>query len=431
MHLLLKTLLNYVERQDGFVYDSSRLVLPSAKRRGAIVSAAPRIEIQLRERHGAQGKCSRCQHPAPGYDRLAERRFQFVPLWGLATYFVYAPRRVECDECGICVEHIPWALGKRPLTQSFAWFLASWAKLLSWQEVSRTFKTSWESVFRSVEMAVNWGRARMDLSGITALGIDEIHWQKGKFLTLVYQINQGMKRLLFVSENREESSLRKFFLWLGPQRSGLIQFICSDMWQPYLNVIAERAQGALNILDRYHIAAKMNKALDEVRAKETREAAARGRLSKIKVVLTHSRWCLLKRVENLTTKQSIKLKQLLACNLRTMRAYLLKEEFHLFWEYVSPAWAEKFMDQWCTKAMRSRIEPIKKIARMIRSHKPLILNWFEARGQLSLGAVEGLNNKLKASIRKSYGFRTARAIKIMLYHKLGELPTPQLAHRFC
>ena len=185
-------------------------------------------------------------------------------------------------------------------------------------------------------MAVDWGRARMDLSGITALGIDEIHWQKGQSSPRADQINQGMKRLLFVSENREESSLRKFFLWLGPQRSGLIQFICSDMRQPYLNVIAERAQGALNILDRYHIAAKMNKALDEVRAKETREAAARGRLSKIKVVLTHSRWCLLKRVENLTTKQSIKLKQLLACNLRKMRAYLLKEEFHLFWEYVSP-----------------------------------------------------------------------------------------------
>jgi len=425
MHLLLKTLLNYVERQDGFVYASSRLIAPSG------TGGSPRIEILVRERERSRARCSGCQQPTPGYDRLAERRFQFVPLWGVASYFVYAPRRVECAECGICVEHMPWALGKRPLTQSFAWFLASWAKLLSWQEVSRTFSTSWESVFRSVEMAVDWGRARMDLSGITALGVDEIYWQKGKFLTLVYQINQGMKRLLFVSENREESSLRKFFLWLGPQRSSLIKFICSDMWQPYLNVIAERAQGALNILDRYHIAAKMNKALDEVRAKETREATARGRLSKIKVVLTHSRWCLLKRVENLTTKQSIKLKQLLACNLRTMRAYLLKEEFHLFWEYVSPAWAEKFMDQWCTKALRSRIEPMKKIARMIRSHKPLILNWFEARGQLSLGAVEGLNNKLKASIRKSYGFRTARAIKIMLYHKLGELPTPKLAHRFC
>ena len=421
MHLVLKTVLNRVERLKGFVYESSRLV-PGRE---------PRIEIRLRSREGSRGACSHCQKPAPGYDQLAERRFQFVPLWGIATYFRYAPRRVQCREHGICVEHLPWALGKRPLTASFAWFLASWAKLLSWQDVSRTFKTSWESVFRSVEMAVDWGRARMDLSGITALGVDEIHWRKGKFLTLVYQINEGMKRLLFVAENREETSLRKFFLWFGAPRSALIRFICSDMWQPYLNVIAERAGGALNILDRYHIAAKMNKAIDEVRAKETRETRSHNRLSGKLVVLTHSRWCLLKRPENLTARQSIKLNELLRCNLRTIRAYLLKEEFQLFWEYVSPAWAAKFMEQWCTKALRSRLEPMKKIARMLRAHKPLILNWFEARGQVSLGAVEGLNNRLKANLRKSYGFRTYKAIKVMLYHKLGALPEPQFTHRFC
>jgi transposase len=103
------------------------------------------------------------------------------------------------------------------------------------------------------------------------MGVDEIHWRKGKFLTLVYQINKGMKRLLFVAENRDEKSLRKFFLWLGKKRSAKIRFVCSDMWQPYLNVIAERATGAMNILDRYHISAKMNKAIDEVRAGETRE----------------------------------------------------------------------------------------------------------------------------------------------------------------
>ena len=140
---------------------------------------------------------------------------------------------------------------------------------------------------------------------------------------------------------------------------------------------------------------------------------------------------MLKRKENLTSQQNVRLRDLRRYNLRTVRAYLLKEEFQLFWEYVSPAWAEKFMVQWCKKAMRSRIEPMKKIARMLRKHKPLILNWFEVRGQLSLGAVEGLNNKLKASIRSSYGFRTAKAIKVMLYHKLGALPEPDLPHRFC
>jgi transposase len=114
-----------------------------------------------------------------------------------------------------------------------------------------------------------------------------------------------------------------------------------------------------------------------------------------------------------------------------VRAYLLKEEFRLFWEYVSPTWAAKFMQQWCTKAMRSRLEPMQKIARMLRSHKALILNWFEARGEVSLGAVEGLNNRLKANSRESYGFLTYKVMKVNLYHRLGALPEPELTHKFC
>ncbi len=428
MHLALKTLLNRVEPMKGFVYESSRIHPAGQTRKGGL-SATPSIEIGLRAHHSQSGHCSQCLRPAPGYDSLSERRFQFVPLWGMPTWFLYTPRRLECDQCGIHVEHPPWALGKRPVTQSFAWFLASWAKLLSWQVVSRRFQTSRESVFRSVEMAVIWGRERLDLTGISALGVDEIYWKKGKFLTLVYQINEGMKRLLFVIENRQEKSLSRFFVWFGKERSAAIEFVCSDMWKPYLNVIARHAPNALNILDRYHIAAKMNKAIDEVRAQETR--ALKSLAHGAKVILTHSRWCLLKRPENLTENQAIKLKDLLSYNLKSIRAYLLKEEFQMFWEYVSPAWAEKFMDQWCKKVMRSRLEPMKKIARMIRVHKPLILNWFAARDEVSLGAVEGLNNKLKASIRTSYGFRTPKAIKIMLYHKLGTLPEPELTHRFC
>ena len=171
----------------------------------------------------------------------------------------------------------------------------------------------------------------------------------------------------------------------------------------------------------------MNKALDEVRAAETKSLKSNGN----QPVLKHSRWCLLKRPGNLTDKQGAKLKDLLQCNLKTIRAYLLKEEFQFFWDYIYPGSAEKFLDQWCRKVMRSRLEPMKKIARMLRAHQPLILNWFKAKGVLSLGAVEGLNNKTKASIRKSYGFRTPEALKIMLYHKLGQLPEPPITHRFC
>ncbi|WP_419591844.1 transposase, partial [Thiolapillus sp.] len=91
---------------------------------------------------------------------------------------------------------------------------------------------------------------------------------------------------------------------------------------------------------------------------------------------------------------------------------------------------EKFLDRWCTRVMRSQIEPMKKVAKTIRAHKLLILNWFKAKKAFSSGIVEGLNNKAKVTTRNSYGFRTYRGAEIALYHALGNLPTPPMTHRF-
>ena len=117
-------------------------------------------------------------------------------------------------------------------------------------------------------------------------------------------------------------------------------------------------------------------------------------------------------------------------NLQSVRAYLLKEDFQQLWNYVSTAWAAKFLDQWCCQVMRSRIEPMKKVARTLRSHRDLILNYFRARKEFSSGVIEGLNNKAKVTMRKSYGFRTFRVTELALYHSLGKLPEPELTHRF-
>ena len=110
--------------------------------------------------------------------------------------------------------------------------------------------------------------------------------------------------------------------------------------------------------------------------------------------------------------------------------YLLKEDFQQLWNYESTAWAAKFLDQWCRQVMRSRIEPMKKVARTLRAHRDLILNYFRARKEFSSGVIEGLNNKAKVTMRKSYGFRTFRVTELALYHSLGKLPEPELTHRF-
>lgn len=414
----LKTILNRVQKYKSFVYGGIKLIEGEE---------GPVLEVQIQARKGSRPVCSGCGRGAPGYDQLPARRFEFIPLWGFLVFFVYAMRRVECPRCGIKVERVPWAEGKHQLTTTYAWFLARWAKRLSWSQVAEAFHSSWHHVARAVEMAVEWGRAHMSLEGVTALGVDEMAWGHGhRYVTVVYQINEGCKRLLWVSEHRRVRSLLGFFRWLGRERSEAVRFVCSDMWRPYLKVIAKKIPGAIHILDRFHIMTHLSKAIDKVRAEEAGEMKRRG----LEPLLHHSRWCLLKRVANLTGRQAAKLSELLRYNLRTVRAYLMKEDFQRFWEYVSPWWAGVFLDQWCTRAMRSRLGPMKEVARMLRGHRELILNWFRAKKEFSAGVVEGLNNKAKLTTRMAYGYGSFKTLQMALYHTLGNLPEPKFTHEF-
>lgn len=416
----LQTILNRVQRHSSFVYRAVRF-------RDA-ASDVPVLEAAIEPRANGRPVCSGCGEKRPGYDRLPERSFEFVPLWGMPFFFVYALRRVDCPECGIVAERVPWASGKHRQTTTLHWFLAGWAKRMSWQETARAFRTSWESVYRAVTFAVAWGIVNRSLDDVKAVGVDEIQWRRGhKYLTLVYQIQEGCKRLLWVAADRTEESLRGFFKMLGEAGSSALQFVCSDMWKPYLTTIAEEAGQAIHVLDRFHIMARMNKAIDQVRAEEAKRMKRDGH----EPVLKHSRWVLLKRPENLNETQSTKLQELLKYNLKAVRAYLLREEFQRFWEYRQPAAAQRFLRDWCSKAMRSRIEPMQAVAKMLRSHEELLLNWFRAKGTMSSGSVEGMNYNAKLTMKKAYGYRTLPAVKIALYHRLGDLPEPKLTHKFC
>jgi len=355
--MLLTRLLNACHHFPGFVYHEARLCQDSNT-----------IEVALRPRRGSKPRCSGCGKPAPGYDQLAVRRFEFIPIWGFAVVLLYAMRRVECRHgCGIKVEDVPWGIGKHTLTRAYMLFLAHWARKLSWQETARSFHTSWEKVSQAVAWVVEWGLAHRTLGPLRALGVDEIQYGRGHhYLTLVYQIEAGCVRLLWVGQECTLQSFEKFFALIGTGLAARIEFICSDMWQPYLKLIARHCPQALNILDRFHIVAKMNLALDDVRAAEARRMTHDG----YEPVLKKSRWCLLKRPEHLTDTQRLRLRDLLRCyNLQSVRAYLLKEQFQQLWDYDSPTWAGKFLDQWCAEVLRSRIPPMKKFARTLRAHR--------------------------------------------------------------
>ena len=415
----LKTILNRVTNYKSFVFGKIEIVESIS---GKL------IEVEVQSRKNGQRICSGCSKVRPGYDTMpSPRRFDFVPMWGMAVIFIYCMRRVNCPDCGVRVEQVPWADGKSPVTHELKWFLAKWAKLMSWKEVATAFRVSWDCVFESVKQAVSWGLSHRNMDGIESIGIDEVQWHRGhKYQTLVYQIDEGRKRLLWIGPDRTAKTLLRFFRFLGKDRTKKLQFICSDMWQAYIKVILKKASQAIHVLDRFHVMQLMGKAINAVRAEEVKQL----KLDGYEPILKGARWLLLKRPENLTDKQAVKLSELLQYNLRSIRSHLMKEDFQRFWQYSTAGWAGKFLDQWCNRAMKSKIEPMKKVARTIRAKRELILNWFRAGGMLSSGVVEGFNNKVKLVTRKAYGFKTQEAYEIALYHNLGDLPELEMTHRF-
>jgi len=400
----LITIQNRCHRFRGFVYQRAHFS-PDKKS----------IEVALRPRRGSAAVCSRCHLPAPGYDQLAERRFDSFPCGGFSSSL--------CTPCGAPTvaaaamwlsKKSPWGDGKRILTKAYMLFLARWARRLSWKETAESFRTSWDKVFDAVEHVVTFGLKHRVRGQVDAVGVSRLSDRPRRHAPAL-----GGPR-------KNHGSFRGFFAVIGDELASKIGFVCSDMWEPHLKVNGEKCSEELHIPDRFHIVAKMTKALDEIRAGESRRIASEGGMP----VLQRSRWLLLKREEHQKTEQRFRLRDLLRYHLKTVRAYLLNEAFQQLWDCNSPAWAGKFLDDRCRQVMRSRIEPMKNIARSLRQHRELILNYFRAQKLLSRGVVEGLNNKAKVTMRKSYGFRTFCCLELALYHSLGKLPEPESTHEF-
>ena len=389
------------------------------------------IIVTIKPRKNSRPICSVCRTESPGYDKTGKRLFEFIPIWGFYLFLEYNMRRVLCSRCKkVVVEKVPWADGKNHLTFFYIKYLADWAKEMAWKTVANRFRTSWQSVHRSVQSIVNYGFEHRKINDVKALGIDEVQYHTGhKYMTLVYQIDKGSRRLLWVGKDRTKKTLRRFFadMWnLDRKLRKNIKVVCTDMWKAYLQVLKEKVPDAINVLDKIHIMQKIGKALDSIRAQEAKRLKQEGN----EVILKNSRWFFLKRKFNLTKSQKGKLKELVNMNLNIVKGYILKEQFHKFWEYNSPTWAGKFLDNWCELVLEADLKPMTKITEMLQRHRNLILNYFRAKKDFNSGIVEGLNRKVNLTIRKAYGFRSFEVMKTALYHQLGHLPEPSFKHVF-
>ncbi|MDI6774791.1 MAG: ISL3 family transposase [Verrucomicrobiota bacterium] len=408
-------------RLGGFVYEDERLVARGTRWR---LGVTIRPHTQRAPPRGV------CRRPGTCHGHTEEREWTFVPLFGLEVVLKHTPQRVDCATDGARVEFMPWNEGKRTTARVMMQFLGNWARRLSWKETGEIFKVSWQTVHHSVQWMAEWGKAHRSLDGIRAIGIDELHFGKGKrsanFLTLIYQVDVHCRRLLWVGKRRAKATLRRSLNALGGPILDGIRYVCSDMWKAYVTVVAKRLPEAVHLLDRFHVVQHLNQAVDEFRRRESAAAgktAAGQRLKKM-------RRPLLKQGARVLGKAREKLQALIRSRSKTARGYVLKEAFLHFWTYRHPTWARAFLVQRIRRVKRSRLLPMIKVAKMIEKHQPLILNWLRARGEVRTGAVEGFNNKARVITKRAYGFRIYETLELALYHNLAQLPQPEVTHRF-
>jgi len=248
---------------------------------------------------------------------------------------------------------MPWARGKSPLSLPLTIVLATFARILAFEEVARLFSVHWNTVRAAVKSAVDYGLEHRDTTSVIAIGIDEISRRKGhKYMTMVYDLTRA--RLLWCGEGRDKEALKSFFSEWGEERLKAIRAVCLDMWQPYIDVIEELLPQAVMVFDKFHIIRHLMDAVDQVRREEARELKETD-----PELLKKTRYIWLKNPENLTEGQRVRLSDLEKLNLKINRAYILKEAFRCFWDYTYRRNAEKYLDRWLWWATHSRLEPMR------------------------------------------------------------------------
>ena len=383
------------------------------------------ISIFLDKKRLRKLPCKYCGVRSRVKDRLDMRRWRHVSLWGIDVNIYYQPRRVKCKKCGIKVEDIPWSKGKSPLSLPLIILLASFARLLAWEQVARLFHVSWGTVHSAVHNAVQYGLDKRDLSKVRIIGVDEISRKKGHvYHTNVYDLET--KTLLWSGEGRKADTLELFFNEMEKKEENFsknLEGICCDMWDPYIKTIKERAPQAILVFDKFHIIKHLLEAVDKVRKEEVRilENTEDNPLKKTKYIWLMNPW-------KLSPKQKKRLGYLTKLNLKISKAYLLKEAFRELWKYIRKGWAEKYLDQWFWWATHSRIKPLRDFAWMLRRHEEDILSWFDL--PIDNGSVEAMNNNAKEISHRARGYKSDKMFSLAMLHCLGGLEMPETEHRF-
>ena len=317
-------------------------------------------------------------------------------------------RRIECRTCGsVKRERLDFLADNPRYTKRFAFYVGRRCRQGSIRDVAKELRLDWDTVKTLEKQYMQVQLARAGLPGPKAIGIDEISIRKGHTYRIVVSDLIRKRPIWFGGEDRSEASMAQFYAWLGPRKSGQIKLAVMDMWKPFRNVARQKAPQAAILFDKFHIMRHLGEALDKVRKAEYARLGGKDRR-----FIKGQKYTLLSRHENLSLEGKRSLKLLLAANKRLNTAYVLKEAFGQLWDYEREGWARRFFENWRSSLKWQRLKPFEKFAGMIDRHWDGIAAYCKPENKVSLGFVEGLNNKIRVIQRRAYGLRDQEYLRL-------------------
>ncbi len=326
----------------------------------------------------------------------------------MRVYLDVEVRRVFCRRCQkVKQEKLAWLADSPFYSKRFAFYIGRRCRDSSIRAVAKEFHLDWKTVKALEKQYMQEQLRRAGTPGPKVIGIDEISIRKGHTYRIVVSDLERKRPIWFGGEDRSEKSLDLFYAALGEAKSQRIELAVMDMWKAFHNSTSKHAPQAAILFDKFHVIRHLNEALDKVRKSEYARLSGKDRR-----FIKGQKYTLLSRRENLDTEGRLALRTLLEANKRLNAAYLLKESFCQLWEYQKETWARKFFENWKASLKWQRLKPYEQFAEMIESHWEGIAAFIQLEEKVSLGFVEGLNNKIRVIQRRAYGLRDEEYLRL-------------------
>ncbi len=373
------------------------------------------IDVFVGHSRGAKMSCPECGDFLSLHDHTKERSWRHLDTCQLQTIVHASIPRVNCATHGVLQVQVPWAEPHARFTILFERFAIDVLQRCNQTKAAEILGLSFDGAHHIMERAVTRGLLRRETNVAAHIGVDEKAYKKGhSYFTVVSDLDKGI--VLDLQDDRKQSSLDAYFNSQTKEEKSSIEAVCMDMWEPFsLSVRSNLPDPESKIvLDRFHIAKHMVDSVNDVRKQEHRLLLGEGNRT-----LTGSKYLWLFNEENIPDDKKANFDLIRNLVNKTARAWMIKEMLRNLWTYKSKAWAKKYFERWYSWAIRSRLDPVKKVAKMIKNHLNGILNFFDHR--LTSAGAEGINSRIQAIKVAARGFRTKEGFKIAIWFHLGGL----------